>query len=246
MIWLASYPRSGNSFFRIVLEEVYGIESSIYHHDPELVLDAAYASYPMVKTHLLPDQLEPSNPDIPAIYLVRDGRDSLVSMAHHRSDLVVPGSSFDDNLRWAIKAKRGYFGGWSRNVQAWLRRASIVIRFEDLIADPIGCIERIRPLIDLPEPALDRLPSFENLRSRGYTYGNGRHLQLTPEQRAQWRKHFFRRGQVGSWKTEMTAEMANLFWRKHGDAMRQLNYMEEAPPIYWWVRRSLRRRLRRR
>jgi hypothetical protein len=97
MIWLASYPRSGNTFFRIVLEEVYGIESSIYHHNPELVLDAAYAPYPMVKTDLLPDQLEPNNPDISAIYLVRDGRDSLGSMAHHRSDLVVPGSSFNDN-----------------------------------------------------------------------------------------------------------------------------------------------------
>jgi hypothetical protein len=28
MLWLASYPRSGNTFFRIVLSEVYGIESS--------------------------------------------------------------------------------------------------------------------------------------------------------------------------------------------------------------------------
>ena len=39
MIWLASYPRSGNTFFRIVLSEVYGIESSTFHHESDYPVD---------------------------------------------------------------------------------------------------------------------------------------------------------------------------------------------------------------
>ena len=82
MIWLASFPRSGNTFFRIILYEVYGIESSAFHRDPNRKLNLHYDRYPVVKTHLLPNQLIPDDSNIPAVYLVRDGRDALVSMAH--------------------------------------------------------------------------------------------------------------------------------------------------------------------
>ncbi len=112
MIWLASFPRSGNTFFRIVLHEVYSIPSSSYHLEPDKPLDPDYYTYPVVKTHLLPDQLKPRDPNIPSIYLVRDGRDALVSIAHQRSDLVAPGSDFLTNLHMAMIASDGsYFGG---------------------------------------------------------------------------------------------------------------------------------------
>ena len=135
MIWLASYPRSGNTFLRIVLCEVYGIESSTYHLESAYPVDQDYSNYPIVKTHLLPDQLVPGDSSIPAVYLVRDGRDALVSMAHQRSEIVEPGSDYLDNLYESIRAAdSSYFGGWSRHVRQWLKRAQLVLRFEDLIA----------------------------------------------------------------------------------------------------------------
>jgi hypothetical protein len=215
--------------------EAYGIQSSTYHHESEYPVEDGYADYPLVKTHLLPHELEPSDPGIPAVYLVRDGRDSLVSMAHQRSEIVKPGSDYYKNLRRAIVAKDSHFGGWSRNVMAWLDRASIVIRFEDLIVDPIVCIERLRPLIDLPEPAVDRVPSFADLRTKDFQYGR-RNLEQTPEERNSWRERFFRRGVVGGWRTEMPPDMVRLFWKHHGDAMRRLGYLDGAPGERWWLR----------
>jgi len=228
MIWLASFPRSGNTFFRIILHEVYGVESSTFHKEPGYAVDADYDNYPVVKTHLLPRELVPADPKIPAVYIVRDGRDALVSMAHHRKDIVAPGSDYRENLKAAIAAGNGsFFGGWSQNVSAWLKRAAVVIRFEDLVRDPVACAERIRPLIPLPEPRLDKVPSFEDLKTKEMRYGSGSRDKFSEEERKARREKFFRRGEAGSWKEEMPEDLHALFWKLHGGAMGRLGYLRE-------------------
>jgi len=225
MIWLASFPRSGNTFFRIILHEVYGVTSSEYHMEKRYPVDPDYADYPIVKTHLLPNLLIPNDPNIPAVYLVRDGRDALVSMAHHRKDIIAPGSNFEVNLQKAILAKQGsFFGGWSRNVSEWLKLASLVIRFEDLIEHPLECTERLRAIMDLPEPKIEQLPTFEDLREKPMPYNQ---KNISQEARDQWRKNFFRRGKVGAWKDEMPYELHEVFWERHGAMMERLGYEKE-------------------
>ncbi|MCP4397066.1 MAG: glycosyltransferase [bacterium] len=225
MIWLASFPRSGNTFLRIILHEVYGLPSSTFHNEPDYAVDPDYTSYPIVKTHLLPHQLVPDDPGIPAVYLVRDGRDALVSIAHHRKDIVAPGSNFEVNLQEAILAERGsFFGGWSQNVLQWEKRASIVIRFEDVIRNPLTCVERLRTVIDLPEPQRDKLPTFEELQHKDMPYGSGVKRKLPVEERERRRQKFFRRGQIDTWKDEMPYELHELFWKLHGHAMEQFGY----------------------
>jgi len=231
LIWLASFPRSGNTFFRIVLHKVYGIESSTYHQETDYPVADDYDTYPIVKTHLLPHQLEPSSPDIPAVYLVRDGRDALVSMAHHRKDLIAPGSEFYSNLREAILAEEGsFFGGWSQNVLKWMDRAAIVIKFEELIKNPIKCTERLRSIMDLPEPDFDKLPSFNDLKTKEMPYGSGREHNLSPEKIAKRQEIFFRRGKIGGWKEEMPEILHELFWELHGHAMVELGYKKWTIP----------------
>jgi len=221
MIWLASYPRSGNTFFRIVLDEVYGIESSSFSAIDPQATTKDYQNYQVVKTHVLPEYLAPADPDIPAVYLVRDGRDALVSMAWHRTNMVAPGTSFKDNLLRAIQAKNSHFGGWSRHVEHWQRRASIVIRFEDLIQDPLQCVESIRPLLQLPPPRKDKLPTFADLKSSDFEFRSSQIIGwATPE----IRQKFFRKGKVGAWTEEMPRWMQWLFYYHHGRALRQLGY----------------------
>lgn len=97
IVWIASYPRSGNTFMRILLHRLYGATSStIYDVDgvaPRLGADlVGYKKHSMpyrsmresdtvhfVKTHRPCDELV-SNEDR-AICLVRDGRDAVVSWA---------------------------------------------------------------------------------------------------------------------------------------------------------------------
>jgi hypothetical protein len=91
IVWLASYPSSGNTFFRILLNYLYGIKTptvsigdntafvvgkELVGHVPDEWTIQEMAAKPealFVKTH------RRQNENYPAIYLFRDGRDALVS-----------------------------------------------------------------------------------------------------------------------------------------------------------------------
>lgn len=224
MIWLASFPRSGNTFFRNILFEVYGIESSTFHQE-DYPLDPDYDQFKVVKTHLLPHQLVPSDPSIKSVYLVRDGRDCMVSLAHQRSDIIAPGSDFLENMEAAVHAAGGsFFGGWGENVSQWMERADIIIRYEDLIKDPIAQAERLRAIMELPEPKVDKLPSFEKLKFGTPKYGSKQHILKDETEQKEFSGKFFRKGKSGGWREEMPLKLQELFWRKYGPVMEKMGY----------------------
>jgi len=225
MIFLSSFPRSGNTFLRNILFEVYGLESGEFHLNAAHALDDNLTAYPVVKTHELPSKLNEFDPNIPAIYLVRDGRDSVCSMAHHRSDLVSPGSDYVKNLKTAIIAAKGsFFGGWSRNAEDWLERADLVIRFEDLIRDPIGTVEKIRKVYALPKPVVENLPNFKTQKYGIPKYGHGMNPNASEEEKIEKSGKFFRQGKTGGWKEDMPDYLHDLFWSYHGETMEKFGY----------------------
>ena len=225
MIFLSSFPRSGNTFLRNILFEVYGLESSEFYLENSHTLDDDLRAYPFIKTHELPSTLHEFDPNIPAVYLVRDGRDSVCSMAHHRSDLISPGSDYRQNLKEAIIAARGsFFGGWSRNAEDWLERADLVIRFETLIRDPIGTVEKIRKVYPLPEPVVENLPTFKTLKFGIPKYGHGINPNASDEEKVEKSGKFFRQGKTGGWKEDMPDDLHDLFWSYHGETMEKFGY----------------------
>lgn len=225
MIWLASFPRSGNTFLRNILFEAYGLESSTYHRESTYPLDQNFLQFPLIKTHELPSTLEDLDTHLPAVYLVRDGRDAVCSLAHHRADLIAPGSDYYQNLKEAIIADReSFFGGWSRNAEEWLSRADLIIRYEDLIDDPLGTVERLRKIYDLPTPDRSKFPTFEDLKYGIPKYGAGRDHDSSENEKQDQAKKFFRRGRSGSWKQDMPNELHDLFWSYHGDTMEKYGY----------------------
>ncbi|MDC1221564.1 glycosyltransferase [Salibacteraceae bacterium] len=219
MVLLASYPRSGNTFLRNVLFEVYGIESKTYHLESHGA-DPGWEEAAFVKTHELPENLPKSLSKRKTVYLIRDGRDSIVSLAHHRKNVFDIDSDIEQNLLEAINADEGsYFGGWSSHVIKWISQADIVIHFEDLIENPIAECERLREIIELPQPKLDRLPSFESLKNGKPEYGSGKYFSDTS-----LAKHWFRRGKVNAWKDELPDWLADRFWHLHGECTEFAGY----------------------
>jgi len=254
-ICLASYPRSGNTFLRNILMEVFGVFSwnnyqrymflrDVVHHPLVKPKDRFYLNdrlvspdeileripYQVIKVHGLPvDHRDFLKTKPFVICLIRDGRDAVVSEAHHRSNIVAPGSPFDQNLREAIEAAGGsHFGGWSNNVKQWLKRAHLVIRFEQLIAEPEKVIDLLYRELHLPEPDLTKIPTFESQR-----LGTGAfiHLEKETEYSDPFPHLFFRRGEAGAWKEEMTPEMQELFMQHHGKMLRKLGYWEEVEGV---------------
>ncbi len=228
IIWVASYPRSGNHFFRVLLHRMLGVNTyTIYPQDPQpmealgeapfdrtLAAAARSKEIYFLKTHELPGRDK-----YPAIYLVRDGRDALVSHTHYTLTgepvhTCVGGgeNAVFHNVLHGLIATAPQFGGWSGNILAWRRRAAPThaIHFEDLILNPEAVVRKALSELDCNLPILKSavIPKFEELHKADPKY--------------------FRRGRVGAWKEEMPPGLSALFAKLHGGVMRAMNY--DCPP----------------
>jgi hypothetical protein len=237
IVWLASYPRSGNTFFRIVLNRLYGVRTySVYndrifeergsattdvvgHVHTDLSIDelAGLPQTYFLKTHELP-----RDDAFPTIYLVRDGRDTLVSYAHFilhfEGGAGSPTGDFATVLHDLIEY-RGSFGGWGPHVLGWRERggraATSFVRFEDLIHNPPEVLSRSLGAVQ---------PDLKQLANPGSIPRFGQLQTLLPE--------FFRRGLAGGFRTEMSDDLQRLFWRHYGQAMLALGYTELRPSLH--------------
>jgi hypothetical protein len=218
IVWIASFPRSGNTFLRIVLNRLYGVRTSVvYDFDgvadrlgPSLIgfeerpgTFAAMRESPqvhLVKTHRLRDELVLDGDK--AICLVRDGRDCLVSWARQQSEDGV--RCFADALREVIFLPPGRGAGqWGLNVLSWLQPAHpgrIVLRYEELIDKPGGAVRRVAGALALGlEPAAAAvIPTFAELHRVD--------------------DRFFRRGFTGTYRDELPEDLQQAFWAQPGNA----------------------------
>jgi len=233
IVWIASYPRSGNTFFRMFLHHYFDVNTYSIYNDklfdninvsevighkklPGNIKDLQKSNQIyFVKTHNFPSDLSP------AFYIVRDGRDSLVSYAKYLlsyeknisikqkiKSILNNTLSFEDTLKKLIIEDK-IFGGWKNNVLSWFERErsiTKIIKYENLIENPEFVIkDALRYLnINLDFTNLPNFPSFEELNKK-------------------W-PDFFRKGKVGSWTEEMNDDLHNLFWEYHGPAMNILGY----------------------
>jgi hypothetical protein len=168
-----------------------------------------------LKTHGLPE-----DDQTPVLYLVRDGRDAVVSYAHYvrgRGTRSFKGLDFETALEriikhgHALKERPGQVPPgvtWSDHIQAWTARSAPteLVRFEELIDDPPGTVARgLEGLrIDVPERQHE-LPSFQELRKRRDPI-------------------MFRRGEAGAWRDEMPPRLQELFWELNQPQMEALGY----------------------
>jgi hypothetical protein len=236
IVWLASFPRSGNTFLRIVLHRMFGVPTySIYDDNdpvaqqvgvdlvgyrpklPDRALMIGSDEVFFTKTHK-----RAKADEFPAIYLVRDGRDAVVSLAHqNRSRDYVPTHDetrdFQAHLRKAIvrpfDATKPSSGTWGGNVLSWLtadRERVALIRYERLIADPVSSVYQLVEELGLNLKPLNSpvIPTFEELHRINGT--------------------FFREGVIGGYRDAMSADLHDLFWQQpeNAEAMRRLEYSD--------------------
>lgn len=222
IVWLASYPRSGNTLLRILLNRHYGLRSWSVHGDgnprdiaaelaatvgfePHGPLDedalaamAAASETFLVKTHNPP----PPGRDWPAIVVVRDGRSALVSYWHYRNRPGDVGHTLPEVVAGAVQ-----FGSWSAHAAAWLdaplsRR--LVLRYEDLATHGAGTLARIGDFLGMAPVTAAGGPEFGALQA------------MAPA--------FFRRGDDARNVAELQACCPALFDVLHGAVQARLGY----------------------
>ena len=226
LIWLASYPRSGNTLLRIILNHVFGLKTySLYNDTVGVGADKAttevvgHAFLPpewspdqtqmdkelwLVKTHEVPQD------DEKAIYIIRDGREVSVSYLNYLHNYKLQ----EDVGLFSVIIGAVNFGSWSDHVLAWNpleRKNTLLLKFEELVANPEVHIPTIADFVER-EPISKSIPTFTDLHAINPT--------------------FFRSGRRDSWKSVFNQDHHFLFWLLHRDVMIKYGYNNDMPDIF--------------
>lgn len=272
IIWLASYPKSGNTWVRIFLANYlmnsanpvpinqvhrFGLGDAVaklYHRvagrpvnvtDPAQVLPlrdavlrgivANNADVNFVKTHCvrrsLPGiELIPAKYTRSSVYILRNPLDMVLSYARHHGQTLeqaVHAIGHPDNATIGHgEAVLTPMGTWSEHVNTWTARApwpQLVIRYEDLLANPAAEFSKILKLIGIPveQERLDRAirhASFKELKKQEDEFGF--------VEKSASSDSFFTTGSSGNWRKDLPEELAQQIIADHGAVMKRFGYLD--------------------
>jgi hypothetical protein len=273
IIWLASYPKSGNTWIRSLLtayrqesgpaldinrltgtiaasrghlDEILGVPTSeltvaeLHRWLPRVY--EAWSRLPgaphFVKTHDALVSMATGASPFPleatrcAVLCVRDPRDVALSAMHHWGlSLEEAVARLSQSDFWLGRgADPGphvpqFISDWSTHTLGWLRGPLpvLVVRYEDLKRDAAAQLRRIVERAGLPVNAtrLEQAAAacaLDKLQEQERAGGFRERLRASTAP-------FFRSGQVGGWKSEMTATQVQRIVDAHGATMQLLGYL---------------------
>ncbi len=227
-IFIVGYPKSGNTWIQnIVTGIVYGLNLDQTSDSlvQDLVPDVHYKNYyrryrtPMLfKSHHLP---KPEYRRV--VYLIRDGRDVMVSYFNHLKALEDGDINFMEMIH---SGNQLYPCKWHNHINDWIANPydaeMILIRYENIYNNPVKELQKLSMFIgvEIDELSLEKIvrsSSFEKMRDKEIKWG---------WDNSQWpRDEFFtRRGKIGSYKDEMPPEILAAFLKDAGDTLKRLEY----------------------
>lgn len=283
IIWLASYPKSGNTWFRVFLTNLLrdaeapaninelestpiasarGIfDSAVGFEASDLTADEIDRLRPELYIHLAENATEPlfmkihdaytmaaeNVPLIPAkatggaLYFIRNPLDVAVSFAHHNgsdydtaiSAMASEAFAFCDKSNRLDSQLRQKLLAWSSHVLSWVDSAPFPVcplRYEDMKSQPLATFtkavnfaglnhsrEQIQKALDFSSfDVMQKQEEAEDFQERSF-----------PSNR------FFRKGQFGSWREELSEKQAQQIVHDHGEVMRRFGYLDDGGGIVY-------------
>jgi hypothetical protein len=224
---IVSFPRSGNTWVRFLLANL--LENSRYpltfkqmqkkipsiHHKKQWDKLRSMSKPRYIKSHM------PYSPDYEkVIYIVRDGRDVMVSAYnyYYSSNRI----SFLDFLQLDI-----WPGRWHAHVLSWLENVHhldlLLIRYEDLLKDPFEQLRNMAHFIGLNTDDESiyrsiRYSCFAAMKKMEASLTDS-HLELTHPSR------FFRAGKSGLWRQYFGSEHKAVFKPNADPVLIRLGYI---------------------
>jgi len=239
-IYLISYPKSGNTWMRYLvayatwpeLVDIDLVEMASYipsfqlEHDTAMMIDSTspcnQLKHRIIKEHHAYNILTQQNVKR-VIYLVRDGRDAIVSYWHYcnqRDQTAIPLSKFIE-----ISAKPEHsFGSWKDHVMGWVNSpldSKLIIRYENMLVNTEHWLRAVLNFAEIEasdsviRQAVNRA-SFDSMKKLELTKGFNLDQLKSVE--------FIRQGKEGSWEDTFGVNDLELFRRFHGGCISELGY----------------------
>lgn len=233
---LVSYPKSGSTWVKFLLAGLVGDSpepptnfTEAHRLVPELsrrsleqgVDFEAMADPRILRSH---SSLNAKFPRV--IYLLRDPRDVLVSLYHHRRKF----AGYSGSLETFLRERRRVSNGWNQHVDGWFgsgfdQQRMHVVRYESLKADPVAVTRSMLSFVGLERHdehirAAVEAARFDRMRRLEESSGLG--ISSEGDQSIR----FVRRGQVGGWKDELGPREQALVRKSLGARLGRLGYTD--------------------
>lgn len=230
--FLFSYPRSGNTWLRHIVQHLAN-GSQVEDHE------TLEASAPTIDTLEFQDRLAqmpdglrffkshlPYSPyflDGKVIYVVRDGRDVLISYYDYYRHIKGYDGTLDDFIKKATKGWMRY-GTWADNVGSWIEHRDhpnmMVFRFEDMRTDSFATAKTVAEFTGI-EASDDQInaaleaSTVEKVHStmRSWNSASGTGFSGGASQ-----------GGRKTWRDRLSASQNKAFVDRAGDLLEQLGY----------------------
>lgn len=205
---LASYPRSGNTWLRLLIEEASGQKSGTIYGGNEVIKRGSEGV--VIKTHGW-DAYKYTH----AIHLLRNPFDVCVSYYQYSKDIYG-----EKDLDWPAFLQRT-INEWRGHTLRWLRAAEKMpvfrIRYEDLLEAPE---KELKALLDWFE--------FEISDAKIEQAVEATRLQKLRKKHPRRGKRFFRQGKTGLGISEFNPEDRAFLLEQAGELMAELGYSPKA------------------
>ncbi len=233
---IVSYPKSGSTWLRFIIANLIydGIGRNGNQVDflsaqllvPEiseqaLANGADFNSLPpprILRSHSAKKQFFPN-----VIYLLRDGRDVLVSYYYHFAKF----NNFKGTISEFISSNLRK-SDWHEHVNSWLFTGShlsnlYILRYENMILDPLSEVRRLLSFVGLnrtvnqvnaalQSSTFDKMRALEQINGLGYVEEGNKQIR------------FVRAGKIGQWRKEFTERDTALIKEKYGDTLIRAGY----------------------
>jgi hypothetical protein len=231
--FFVGFPRSGHhwtqyliAYFALGLRPDVATDDLVQHAVPDIYDSKWYRRFrePMFfKSHEMP---QPDYRNV--VYLVRDGRDVIVSYYHYQRTVGVVEPVYFNPFS-PIFSRAPVF--WEDHVSAWLDNPHgarmIIVKYEDLLADTLSQTRRMCGFF-----GLERSDEFLKTAVEACSFAQ---LQAKEKRKEMVKKHwpeksYFRRGERGSFKDELPASVLEDFEQRAGHLLDRLGYPRACAP----------------
>ena len=275
IIWLSSYPKSGNTLLRGILatylfsndgifsfENLYKINQfptiknfeniGIKSNEDEKILKNYVKAQELInnkvnkiiffKTHSANFKIKEStftdiNNSKGAIYIVRDPRNVVSSLAYHNQISINEATEFMKKNSWLIKNNKipdTFVGSWKFNYNSWknLNKKVLIIRYEDLLKDKKKTVIKVLEFLNhlkiniiFDDKKLNKTietTEFENMKKLEKTSGFD---ESVVNKKTGEFKPFFNLGPKNNWDKSLDIKNLKIIEEEFSLEMKELGYL---------------------